>query len=318
MRLVVATHGHCFDGLASATLFTRLLLAISPERPVFEYRGCGYGHGQATPGELLTGDQNAILDYRFHPSERLTWYFDHHRTAFATAEHRRAFEERRATGRYFFDADYTSCTKLIADVARDRFDVADSRLDALVRWADTVDSASFASAAEAIDRTNPLLRLVSVVEHYGDDALLSQFVAELLERPLDEVAGSAEVARRYRPIGKKHERFVERVRTRGERRGRIAFVDLTDAVVDTVGKFVSYALFPECMYSVIVALMKNGPKVSVGYNPWCGEPIDRDIGELCSRLGGGGHRVVGAVSFSPSELERARTAARELVVALDG
>ena len=25
MKLVVATHGHCFDGLASAVLFTRLV-----------------------------------------------------------------------------------------------------------------------------------------------------------------------------------------------------------------------------------------------------------------------------------------------------
>jgi hypothetical protein len=25
MKLVVATHGHCFDGLASAALFTRLV-----------------------------------------------------------------------------------------------------------------------------------------------------------------------------------------------------------------------------------------------------------------------------------------------------
>ena len=88
VKVVVATHGHCFDGLASAAVFTRLLRSV--ERPTeFVYRACGYGIGQAHPSpKMLTGDQNAILDFRFAPEAAVTWYFDHHRTAFADAEAR--------------------------------------------------------------------------------------------------------------------------------------------------------------------------------------------------------------------------------------
>jgi nanoRNase/pAp phosphatase (c-di-AMP/oligoRNAs hydrolase) len=155
--------------------------------------------------------------------------------------------------------------------------------------------------------------MVAVIEHYGDDSFLSRYVPELLERPLSEVAARRDLAERYRPLGEKHERFVERVRNRAERRGRVVFVDLTDAVLESVGKFVTYALFPHSTYSVIIGVLKSGVKISVGYNPWSGQPLDTDISAICARWGGGGHPVVGGISFKSSELERAREAAQQIV-----
>src|SRR5689334_3401050 len=88
MHVVVATHGHCFDGLASAVVFTRMRRTEVPSAE-FVYRGCGYGEAQNVPSDkMLSGDENAILDYRFFQSERLTWFFDHHRTAFLSPEDR--------------------------------------------------------------------------------------------------------------------------------------------------------------------------------------------------------------------------------------
>lgn len=323
MKCVVATHGHCFDGLASAVLFTRLAerLGRSDDAPALEasYRACGYGNGQARADEqMLSGDENAILDYRYHPSDKLTWYFDHHRTAFATETDREHFEARRDGGRFFFDDHCSSCTKLIATVSREKFGVTSPDLDELVAWADRIDSARFESAAEAVDRSDPVMRLVSVVEHYGDDAFLGKFVPELLRRPLSEVARSPEIASRYRPLGKKHDRFVERVRESSRRQGRVVFVDLTTEVLESVGKFVTYALFPDSVYSVIVGLLKSGPKISVGYNPWSGRDLDADISSICARYGGGGHPVVGGIAFAAAELERARSVAREIAEELQG
>ena len=90
------------------------------------------------------------------------------------------------------------------------------------------------------------------------------------------------------------------------------FVDLTDAVLESVGKFVTYALYPASTYSVIVGLLKGGVKISVGYNPWSGHPLDTDISAICARWGGGGHPVVGGISFKGSELERAREVAAQI------
>ena len=143
------------------------------------------------------------------------------------------------------------------------------------------------------------MRLVSVVEHHGDDAFISRLVPELLSRPLSAVAALPEIQTRYRPLGKKHERFVDRVRKSSRRLGRVVFVDLTEEVLDSVGKFVTYALFPDSVYSVVIGRLKHGPKISVGYNPWSGAPLDTDISSICARYGGGGHpaaagaRIVG-------------------------
>ncbi len=103
--VVVATHGHCLDGLCSAALFTRLLRHVEHGDHgrsgdlVFRYLSMGYGPGDSgVPPRLLDGDVNAILDFRFSAAENLTWYFDHHVSAFATPGERRVFEERAAGG----------------------------------------------------------------------------------------------------------------------------------------------------------------------------------------------------------------------------
>jgi hypothetical protein len=319
MRFVVATHGHCFDGLSSAVVFTRLMKELGAPKASFEYRTCGYGAGQTRAEEkLFSGEENAVLDYGFSPSEKLSWYFDHHRTAFGSDADRDVFEARRSSGQFFFDGAYSSCTKLIADVGRERFGVEMPDLGELVKWADLVDSARFASPEDAVSRTSPIMQLVSVVEHYGDDAFYKELAPELLRRPLAEVAASKAIASRYKPLGKKHERFVARVQQKSERLGRVVFVDLTESVLESVGKFVTYALFPDSVYSVVVGLLKNGPKISVGYNPWSGRPLDTDISAICARYGGGGHPVVGGISFPATAVEEARQVARSIALELNG
>ena len=88
-RVFVASHGHCFDGLASAVAFTKLLSTLRPEIPIGEYayRACDYRPGDSSvPESALVGEENAILDFRYTPSDKVTYYFDHHATAFAGNE----------------------------------------------------------------------------------------------------------------------------------------------------------------------------------------------------------------------------------------
>lgn len=311
--LVVATHGHCFDGMASAAVFTHFLRELEGAPLSARYRSCGYGPGMsAVPEEWLVGERNAILDFRYTPSERVTWYFDHHVTAFGSDEERSA---ALARPRVHYDAGYGSCTKLIADVARERFGVDVGHAD-LVAWADRIDSARFDSAEAAVDRDNPVLQLAAVVEHHGDGPFLATMVPKLIERPLLEVARDPSVQALYEPIGKAHAAFVERVRRAAEVRGRVVLVDLTDAPLDVAAKFVTYALYPQCVYSVTISRSKH-VKISVGYNPWSGAQRDRDIASICRRHGGGGHPVVGAATFPLAELERARAVAADIVRELE-
>lgn len=320
MKVLVASHGHCFDGLCSAALFTKLLGQVEKRPLLFQYRAAGYGIGQYVPRvNTLDCAINAILDYRYTPSERVTWYFDHHRTAFESPAAHEHFESQKAqsASRYHFDSTCTSCTKLIDRVAREQFGV-ELGCESLVQWADRVDSAAFGSAEAAVSRSEPVMRFVSVVESYGNDAFYARWVSELLSRPIEEVAKSKSIERLYAPIGERQDRFVTAVRSKAERRGRVVYVDLTEQPQDTLGKFVTYALYPESVYSVVVAQMKQGFKISVGYNPWCGQGLDADISSICARYGGGGHPVVGGVSIPADQRARAQQIANTIASELDG
>jgi hypothetical protein len=317
-QILVATHGHCFDGMASAALFTHLRQAIEPAAELeVRYRSCGYGPGMsAIPEAWLDGDENAILDFRYTGSKRLTWFFDHHVTGFGSAEERAAAEA--SATKVFYDATYGSCTQLIADVARDKYGVTSPELAELIRWADVIDAARFDSAEAATNRSEPVLQLASVVEHHGDAAFLTGIIPRLLQRGVDEVAREAPIQLLWKPLAAAQQTYVDRVKRGATVMGNVVLIDLSDAPLDAAGKFVSYALHPESIYSVTLIRTKQHAKVSVGYNPWSGKPRTHDIAAICRRYGGGGHPVVGACAFPLAQLAAAREAAHVIAIELDG
>jgi hypothetical protein len=318
-RVVVATHGHCFDGLCSAVMFTRLARHLDASPATFSYHSCGYGPGQnGVDPKILVGADNAILDFRFSAAPALTWYFDHHVSAFATADDRAAYEARAslAERRFFHDGAYSSCTKLIADIGAARFGLDPSPTEELVRWADMIDSASFPDAEMAVVRREPELQLMTVVEAMGDDAFLTRFVPRLLEAPLSEVARAPDVVAAYEPLGRAHQAFVDLVRERAHEKDGVVLVDLSDRVIEVAGKFVTYALYPQSAYSILVSRSKSKCKISIGYNPWSPVPRKHDIAKICERHGGGGHPVVGAISLPVGAAEQAKALAESIAVEL--
>jgi len=317
-RVVVATHGHCFDGAASAALFTRVIEHLETGPFAFSFKACGYGPNQNTVDPAwLDGEINAVLDFRYTQADQLTWYFDHHRTAFQGEGDREHFEARQAEGKRFHNETYGSCTRLVADVARERFGFHDPLLDPLVHWAEIIDSASFRDADQAVMRAEPELQLMSVLEHHGDAAMLERIIPRLAHEPLSDLALSAEVQEAWALLKPQHEAFVHRVRDKSVDLGRVVFVDLTEEVNEVVGKFVTYALFPDSSYSVIVSRGRTRCKISVGFNPWSKHPRTHDISAICSKYGGGGHPVVGAVSMAGTAVNEAREAAQAIAQILN-
>ncbi len=319
-RVVVATHGHCFDGLCSAVMFTRLYRHRFPgDGAEFSYHGAGYGPGQnGVESKVLDGDVNVILDFRYAALPQLGWYFDHHVSAFPTpgdrADYDRRAADQEAAGerRFFHDGAYSSATKLIADLGRDRFGLDPGPSEELVRWADMIDSAAFPSAEMVVAHEEPELRLMTVVENLADDGFLARIVPRLLERPLSEVARAPDVAQAYEPLGRAREGFIEVVRQRAEPVGVVVLVDLSDQLIEVAGKFVTYALFPQSAYSVLLSRSKSKCKISVGYNPWSAVPRTHNIAAICERYGGGGHPVVGAISLPADKVAEAKALARSI------
>ncbi len=321
--LTVATHGYCFDGMASAAVFSYMLDELLPRsRRKFRYKSCGYGPGMSMiPEAWLDGDENAILDFRYTPSKRLTWYFDHHITGFGSAEERdmaiggAASPKSAALGQgpqVFYDASYSSCTKLIADVALEHFGIRSDHMRDLIAWADKIDTARFDSAQEAVSNEEPILRLAAVVEHQGNGPFLNAIIPRLLSANIHELARDHDIAEHYKPLEASRNIFIDRVRHAALRMGDIVFVDLSEFSLEGTLKFATYALYPESIYSITLLRSKNHIKMAIGYNPWCGRPRRHDIASICRRYGGGGHPAVGAASFPLPDVESARQAAKTI------
>src|SRR5688572_25594980 len=314
MRLRLLYHGHCFDGVASAAVFTRFYLSRAGARTDVAYAPLLHTAGSLFDETMFDGDENAIVDFKYSPSERLTWWFDHHQSAFLSAEDEAHFRAD-ASGRKFWDAESKSCTEFIARVAEERFGFRDESLDTLVHWAHTIDGAFYESAAQPVELKEPALQLMQVIENV-DDEFIEWVIRELTHRTLEEVATGDEVQSRFRPLLARHRETVEAVRRRATyERGAVTF-DLVDEGLEAFNKFIPYYVCPETTYSVAVTRTGFRAKISVGSNPFSPRPRRHNIASICERYGGGGHAVVGAVSFRPDEVERARTVAREILAEL--
>ncbi len=313
MKLRVLYHGHCFDGVASAATFTRFYQQrIHPAAEV------SYGGLLHRPGNILfdrdmfDGDENAIVDFKYSPSEKLTWWFDHHQSAFLTPEDEAHFRAD-TSGKKFLDATRKSCTEFIADVAQTQFGFDAEPIKELVHWAHIIDGALYESPAQCVELKESALQLMQVIEGTPDESFIEQIIRDLTQKSLNEVATSAEVQQRFQPILKLHLETLEAIKRKATSQNDVVQFDLVEEGFEGFNKFIPYYLFPEATYTVALTRAPQRTKISVGSNPWAPRPRRHNIATICERYGGGGHAVVGAISFAPDEVERARAAMREIV-----
>jgi hypothetical protein len=315
MKLRLLYHGHCFDGVASAATFTRFYKdRIHPEAEV-DYGGLLHRPGNLFDLALLDGDENAIVDFKYAATPKLTWWFDHHQSAFLTPEDEAHFRADRS-GKKFLDATRKSCTEFIADVARDQFGFNDEPLRDLIHWAHIIDGALYESPAQCVELKEPALQLMQVIEADPDDKFIEQIIRELTVKSLDEVATSEEVQRRFQPILKQHLETLEAVRRQAIFANDVVQFDLVDEGYEGFNKFIPYYLYPEATYTVALTRGSQRTKISVGSNPWAPRPRTHNIAKICERYGGGGHAVVGAISLGTDEVEKGRAIVKEIVAEL--
>jgi hypothetical protein len=315
MKLRLLYHGHCFDGVASAATFTRFYKErVHPEAEV-KYTGLLHRPGNLFDWNMLDGDENAIVDFKYAASDKLTWWFDHHESAFLTPEDEAHFR-RDKSGHKFLDPTRKSCTEFIADVAHDRFGFVVDPIKSLVHWAHIIDGALYESPAQCVELKEPALQLMQVIEADPDDLFIEQIIRELTVKSLEEVATSAEVQRRFQPIHQQHLETLEAIRRKATYARGVVQFDLVDEGYEGFNKFIPYYLYPQTTYSVALTRGPHRTKISVGSNPWAPRPRTHNIAKICERYGGGGHAVVGAVSFKPEEVAEARQAVKEIVAEL--
>lgn len=315
MKIKVCYHGNCFDGVSSAAVFTRFYLErVNPSWDVV-YQPMMHRAGALFDEDVFDGDENAIVDFKYAAAPNLTWWFDHHRSAFLTPEDEAHFKLDRS-GRKFLDASYKSCTKFIADTTSALFGFDPTPLGELVHWANIIDGALYQSAAEAVEMKAPALRLALVIEADRDSQLIEHIIRDLMTCPPQQIVEREYVASRVEPLYQRHLRSIDIIRQQGEVTDSVLFFDVSNHDMEGYSKFIPYYLFPETIYSVSVSHSSFRSKISVGSNPWAPHPRTHDLARICERYGGGGHAVVAAISLPPNDLDEARRIAAEIVAEL--
>ena len=317
MRIRVLYHDHCFDGAASAAFFTRFLHERFHPGAEFVYTGMAHKASQIFGDSFFDGDVNAIVDFKYSSNPRLTWWFDHHQSAFLNAEDEAHFH-RDTSGRKFLDPNSKSCTKLIATVAREKFSYEARDLDELVKWADIVDGAQYADAREAVELRSAATKLVLVIEGVEESETVQQIIRWMCHRKLDDIIRQPEIQAAYEPLYRQHLESIGIIRKEARDDGTVVFFDLTGYPLQGYSKFIPYYLYPDSLYTVSVLISSFRTKVSVGSNPWAGRPLSHNLAAICERYGGGGHPRVGAISFKTGAVDEARKAAMEIVEELRG
>ncbi|MGH9775913.1 MAG: phosphoesterase [Candidatus Acidiferrales bacterium] len=311
MKVRVCFHDKCFDGAASAAVFTRFYRERIQPDARFSYTGMTHKASRPFEDGTFDGDQNAIVDFKYSSSPQLTWWFDHHQSAFLTPEDAEHFR-RHSTKWQFYDPTYKSCTKFLADVAAREFGFDAKPMAELIHWGDIIDGAQFASPEDAVGLKEPAMQLALVIEAAPETDLVPRLIPELTQRTLAEMIRLPLVERHLAPLLERHRRSRETLRERASFAEGVVYFDLSDLELEGYNKFIPYLLFPEALYSVGLSVSATRAKVSVGTNPWKEGNAEVNLASLCEKYGGGGHARVAAISFAPQDLERARTAAKEI------
>ena len=323
MNCKIFYHDHCFDGASSASLFTRFHRERVGTADEFSYQGLVHKANGLFDESDFTGDENAIVDFKYTASPKLTWWFDHHQSAFMTPEDLAHFEAGQRDGsqtmRQFFDPEYISCTGFIAHIAATTFGLDVAPLIELIHWANIVDGAKYESAQAAVELAEPAMKLTLAIESSPDATLIPRLIPLLTEVPLQEIVDKPFMQEALGPLLDRHWAALELIKQRAAVHDGVLAFDITDKPTEGYSKFIPYYLYPEATYVVGLSKSSFRTKISVGTNPWTTLPVERlvNLAAICESYGGGGHARVGAISFAPDKEDEAREVAREIARQLE-
>jgi len=315
VKVRVCFHDKCFDGASSAAIFSRFYKErINPDAQFF-YTGMTHKASQPFEDGIFDGDENAIVDFKYSSSPQLTWWFDHHQSAFLKPEDAEHFRQDHS-GKKFYDPSYKSCTKFLATIASQKFGFDAKPLAELIKWGDIIDGAQFESPEAAVALAEPAMQLALVIEAAPEPNLVPLLIPDLARLSLAQIIELPLIKKHLGPLLERHRRSVDILRERADSRNGVIYFDVSDLDLEGYNKFIPYYLYPDALYSVGVSASPARAKISVGTNPWKEIPPDVNLASLCEKYGGGGHARVAAISLGPGDLVKARHVAKEIAAIL--
>ena len=125
--------------------------------------------------------------------------------------------------------------------------------------------------------------------------LMMELISYCMEHTIDEILALPDVKERVDLYFEQADLFVEQLKRIAKVYGKVVVLDLrNEEIIHAGNRFMIYALYPEAQISVHVAwgFRKQNTAVMIGKSI-VNKASQADIGELCLKYGGGGHRNAG-------------------------
>ncbi len=318
MQVHIYFHGNCLDGAVSAAIFSLFYRDKLFPSANFSYIPLTHTPGFRYQESDFSGDENAILDFRYAPSSRVKWFFDHHATTFMTPEDRLHFEKRNEMPPHcFWDPTAPSNAGFLNAMLKKYYGYKLPAIgERLLYWTDMIDSASFPSPEIPVELVELAPAFASLLESSTDVQETIRFIEDLVAGlSFDEMSRDPYWSNRLNRVRQTNWDQVEDIKRVIVVKNGVSCVDLSTSERSGYNKFIPYYLESSALFSVGLLLYRNRFKISVGTNPWHPlknqEPVF-DIGALCESFGGGGHCAVGAISLTMDNAGKARQVYEEV------
>ena len=147
--------------------------------------------------------------------------------------------------------------------------------------------------------------------------LMMELIDYCMNNTIDAILALPDVAERVALYREQAELFEAQLKRIAKVEGKVVILDLrNEEIIHAGNRFMIYALYPETAVSVHVAwgFKKQNTAVMIGKSIF-NKTSNVDIGELCLRYGGGGHRNAGTCQLENDAVDAALV---DIVKALNG
>lgn len=301
-------HYPCFDGIVSAALAWEFL-EQRKGWTVDEFCPVNYTVRNSWLASELKHPVG-IVDFLYHPSA--DFWADHHATSMLTKEVEADYERRRSSFPLYFDEQAGSCATLLFRHLGESL-AGKPHFPEMVKWAEKIDSARYASVEEALLGDAPALKINrSIVLEPGVD--YARFLCkELRTHPLDYVAALDEVKTRQDEVEQRTRAGLKEVEKHIKiEPGAVATFEAELAKDEMINRYSAYYFVPDARYSVGIIHSEEGTAITAMRNPWREFP-SIELGKIFARFGGGGHQRVGAIFIPKNESQRVPDVVKSLL-----
>ena len=218
-----------------------------------------------------------------------------------------------AKDRYIIDGDAKSAARVVYDYyggAKNLPRISDELMEAV----DKGDSADFTLEEilnpEGWVLMNFLMDARTGLGRFHDFRisnydLMMELIDACLTHPVEDILAMPDVKERVDLYFDQQEKFTAQVRELARVEGRVVILDLRETETIYAGnRFMVYALYPETQISVHVAwgFRRQNTAVMIGKSI-LDKRSEADIGQICLKYGGGGHRNAGTCQLDNDKVD---------------